>query len=88
MQLVCCHSSCSLHLGEAYRECLKADHMVQLTRLAALGQVGSPQELAGQLQAMTNEVVMPEMPKTEAVLQSIAASDDHPGAVYRLAGDR
>ena len=62
--------------------------MVQLIRLEAFGKVKSGEKLEQQLQAMTNSVVTPEMPKTAAVLQSIAASDDHPGAIYRLAGDR
>ena len=75
-------------LGEAYSECLKADHMVQLIRLEAFGKVKSGGKLEQQLQAMTKEVAVPEMPKTKAVLESIAASDDHPGAIYRLAGDR
>lgn len=78
----------STHAGEAYSECLKTDHMVQLIRLEACGQVKSGGRLEQQLQAMTNRVVIPEMPETAAVLQSIAASDDHPGAIYRLAGDR
>lgn len=77
-----------IHIGEAYSECLKTDHMVQLIRLEAFGKVKSGGKLEQRLQAMTNQVVMPEMPKTKAVLQSIAASDDHPGAIYRLAGDR
>lgn len=62
--------------------------MVQLIRLEACGQVKSGGKLDQQLQAMTNRVFIPEMPQTAAVLQSIAASDDHPGAIYRLAGDR
>lgn len=62
--------------------------MVQIIRLEAFGNVKSGGRLQQQLQAMTNSVVTPEMPKTAAVLQSIAASDDHPGAIYRLAGDR
>ena len=82
------HSGSAMHAGEAYTECLKTDHMVQLIRHEAFGKVKSGGKLEEQLQAMTSRVARPEMPKTAAVLQSIAASDHHPGAIYRLAGDR
>lgn len=80
--------SCSTPAGDAYSERLKTDQMVHLICLQALGRSKSGGKLEQQLQAVTDRMVIPEMPKTAAVLQSIAASGDHPGAIYRLAGDR
>ena len=74
--------------GDAYMECLKTDHMVELLRLEAFGKVKSGAELEEKLKALSSKVEVPEMPKTAAVLQTIPASDEHPGAIYRLAGDR
>ena len=64
------------------------DHMVELIKLEAFGKVKSGGKLEEQLQALTDKIQIPEMPKTAAVLQTIPASDEHPGAIYRLAGDR
>lgn len=80
--------SCPMHAGDAYSECLKTDHMVSLICHHALGRTQSGAKLEQQLQEVTDGVVIPKMPETAAVLQRIAASDDHPGAIYRLAGDR
>ena len=40
------------------------------------------------LQSFMTQLAVPKMPKTAAVLAEIPASGDHPGAQYRLAGDR
>lgn len=40
------------------------------------------------LQSFMEQLAIPKMPKTSAVLAEIPASGDHPGAQYRLAGDR
>ena len=74
--------------GDAYSECLKMDHMVELLKLEAFGKVKSGKTLEQQLQALTSKLVAPEMPETSAVLDRITASESHPGAIYRLAGDR
>ena len=74
--------------GDAYSECLKMDHMVELLKLEAFGKVKSGQTLEQQLQALTSKLVAPDMPQTSAVLERIPASESYPGAIYRLAGDR
>ena len=56
--------------------------------MEAFGKVKSGKTLEQQLQALTSKLVAPEMPKTSAVLERIPASESHPGAIYRLAGDR
>ncbi|KAL3134817.1 hypothetical protein ABBQ32_007791 [Trebouxia sp. C0010 RCD-2024] len=75
-------------LGDAYSECLKTDHMVSLIRHQALGRTQRGAKLEQQLQEVTDGVAIPKVPQTAAVLQSIEASGEHPGAIYRLAGDR
>ena len=40
------------------------------------------------LQSFMKQLAIPKMPRTAAVLAEIPASGDHPGAQYRLAGDR
>ena len=45
-------------------------------------------DLPQQLAKLTDDVQVPEMPQTAAVLERIPASEDHPGAILRLAGDR
>lgn len=62
--------------------------MVELLGQEAFGKVKSSTTLEKELQALTGKVVVPEMPNTSAVLERIPASDSHPGAIYRLAGDR
>ena len=74
--------------GSAYSECLKIDHMVELLRLEAFGKVKTGAKLEGELEALSSKMVVPEMPNTSAVLDRIPASESHPGAIYRLAGDR
>ena len=70
---------------QAYADCVELDHAVSLLQSAADGS-GSPDSLASDLEAFRPSV--PEMPPTSALLQSIPASATHPGAQYRLAGDR
>lgn len=62
--------------------------MVELLRLEAFGKFKSGTTLEKELEALTSKMVVPEMPKTSAVLDRIPASETHPGAIYRLAGDR
>lgn len=62
--------------------------MVELLRLESFGKVKSGTTLEKELEALTSKTVVPEMPKTAAVLDRIPASETHPGAIYRLAGDR
>ncbi len=70
---------------EAYANCLKDDEAVRLLAQAARGEV--PQDtLATALVAYTPNI--PKMPNTSAILATIPKSDKHPGAIYRLAGDR
>lgn len=64
------------------------DHMVELIRLEAFGRVKSGGKLEEQLQVLSEKMQIPGMPETAAVLQTIPASEEHPGAIYRLAGDR
>ncbi|DBA70016.1 TPA: hypothetical protein ACH3X2_012365 [Trebouxia sp. C0005] len=75
-------------LGDAYSKCLKMDHMVELLKLEAFGKVKSGKTLEQQLKALTSKLVAPDMPETSAVLERISSSESHPGAIYRLAGDR
>ena len=70
---------------EAYTACLLMDRKAKLIRRAALGS-GTLAEAAKELAASQPDV--PSMPKTSAVLHQIPASNKHPGAIYRLAGDR
>ena len=70
---------------QAYVDCVELDHAVSLLQGAAEGS-GSADSLAADLEAFQPSV--PEMPPTSALLQSIPASATHPGAQYRLAGDR
>lgn len=58
--------------------------MVELVRAAALGSGAA--ELVSALSGYAIDV--PTMPDTKAVLATIPASASHPGAIYRLAGDR
>ena len=64
------------------------DHMVELLRLEAAGKLKSGAKLEHELEALTSRAVAPEMPQTQAVLARIPASESHPGAIFRLAGDR
>ena len=61
------------------------DRKVELLRCAATGaKTGSGPEAA-----LTGfEPAVPEMPETAAVLRSLPAKGDFPGAQFRLAGDR
>ena len=61
--------------------------MTQLIREQATGS-SQHANLVQQLETKAGEVQVPQMPKTAAVLERIQASDDHPGAIFRLAGDR
>jgi len=64
------------------------DHMVELLKLEAFGKVKSGKTLEQELEALTSKLVTPDMPETSAMLETIPASESHPGAIYRLAGDR
>ena len=70
---------------QAYVDRLSLDKAVSLLRSAATG--GTP---AAKLEASLAgfKPSMPSMPRTAALLGSIPASSSHPGAQYRLAGDR
>ncbi|KAK9817750.1 hypothetical protein WJX72_001615 [[Myrmecia] bisecta] len=72
-----------LTLGEAYRQCLYTDKLVERVCKAALGEAV---DLERDLQTLHTPV--PHMPETSAVLLRIESSATHPGAIYRLAGDR
>lgn len=69
---------------EAYAERAKVDKSLALLTAAANG--GNSQDLEAQLASFAPTV--PQMPPTAAVLATIPASASHPGAIYRLAGDR
>lgn len=64
---------------------MKEEEQVRLLEEAAAGKLDP-----GKLHSMflSYEPRIPEMPATEAVLATIPASPHHPGATYRLAGDR
>ena len=72
----------------AYKDCLKTDHMVELLRQEATGKLKSSAKLEQELEALTSKLAVPEMPDTRAVLSRFQPSETHPGAIYRLAGDR
>ena len=74
--------------GNAYKDCLKTDHMVELLRQEASGKLKSSAKLEHELETLTSKLAVPEMPETCAVLSRIQPSESHPGAIYRLAGDR
>lgn len=67
----------------AYKECLAMDKKEELLRAAASS--GSA-NLEAALAAYSPAV--PAMPPTEAVLRTLPAQGDFPGAQFRLAGDR
>ncbi len=67
----------------AYTECLVLDKKEELLRAAASS---SGADVAAELAAYSPAV--PAMPPTEAVLRTLPAHGDFPGAQFRLAGDR
>ncbi|KAK9819502.1 hypothetical protein WJX74_000026 [Apatococcus lobatus] len=74
-----------LTLEGSYKACLTLDHQVKLIRRAAL-RSGTLEEAAREIAAFSPDA--PQTPTTSAVLHEIPASETHPGAIYRLAGDR
>jgi urea carboxylase len=66
----------------AYTECLHLDMKVELLRSAATAAVDAEAAAAAYRPAV------PETPPTQAVLRTLPASGDFPGAQFRLAGDR
>ncbi|KAK9905055.1 hypothetical protein WJX75_008745 [Coccomyxa subellipsoidea] len=70
-------------LETAYKECLAMDKKEELLRAAASsGSANVEAALAAYSPAV------PAMPPTEAVLRTLPAQGDFPGAQFRLAGDR
>ncbi len=69
----------------AYADSARLNKAIALLEQAAKGDVAAD-KLEAELKAFEPRV--PEMPKTAAVLASIPAHKSHPGAQYRLAGDR
>lgn len=70
---------------EAYIQRVKLDKVIALLQSAAVGE-RDPSSLEEGLAAFHPKA--PAMPETSAVLACIPASESHPGAIYRLAGDR
>lgn len=70
---------------EAYESCLRMDRTIALLSSAA-NDGKTPDELETLLSEY--HIQAPSMPKTTALLASIPAEGSHPGAQYRLAGDR
>lgn len=70
---------------QAYDERVRFDQAIALLQSAAK-ETKSAKGLEASLAGYKPEVQ--EMPTTSAVLATIPASDTHPGALYRLAGDR
>jgi hypothetical protein len=64
---------------------VELDKAVTLLQNAAVGS-GYAETLASDLKSFQPSV--PEMPPTSALLHEIPVSGKHPGAQYRLAGDR
>ena len=69
----------------AYAEAVTMDRKVELLRSAASGARSGP-ELEAALARSAPAAL--EMPETAAVLRSLPAKGDFPGAQFRLAGDR
>ena len=79
-----CHAA-----EEAYKAVLRTDQMMALLQQQATGAgAKDAAHLDSALQSFMKQLAVPKMPKTAAVLAEIPASGDHPGAQYRLAGDR
>ena len=79
-----CHAA-----EEAYEAVLRTDQMMALLQQQATGAgAKDASHLDSALQSFMKQLATPKMPKTAAVLAEIPASGDHPGAQYRLAGDR
>eukprot|EP00884_Botryococcus_braunii_P008296 jgi/Botrbrau1/17468/Bobra.0054s0055.1 len=72
-------------LEESYEACIKNEEKIRLLEGAALGET-DPAKL--HTMWLSFQPRIPEMPQTSAVLATIPASHHHPGAMYRLAGDR
>ena len=70
---------------QAYAESARLDKAVSLLEQAANG-ASAADKIEADLEAFQPQV--PSMPDTAAVLASIPAHGSHPGAQYRLAGDR
>lgn len=70
---------------QAFAERVVADKAINLLQARALGKTSE-----GEMEAVLAgfQPSVPQMPQTAAVLASIPASGGHPGAHYRLAGDR
>ena len=70
---------------QAYAESARLDKAIFLLEQAAKG-ASAADEVEAELKAFEPQV--PAMPETAAVLASVPAHSSHPGAQYRLAGDR
>lgn len=70
---------------QAYADSAKLNEAITLLEKAAKGDTAADKIIAD-LEAFEPQV--PSMPTTAAVLASIPAHGSHPGAQYRLAGDR
>lgn len=70
---------------EAIRALQQLEFQESLLRSCALGSV-PPEQLESDFNARSFPT--PSVPPSQAVLHTTAASASHPGAIYRLAGDR
>ena len=75
----------SLPAEQAYAESARLDKAISLLERAATGKLAAD-KLEADLGSFEPQI--PSMPETAAVLASIPKHGSHPGAQYRLAGDR
>ncbi|KAK9808039.1 hypothetical protein WJX73_007706 [Symbiochloris irregularis] len=79
----------ALTLEEALTASLDLQHKESLLRKAATqAQADTSASSSLEKQATAFQPSLPQLPHTQALLHSMPASDTHPGAQYRLAGDR
>lgn len=75
-----------LTIEEAYQACLRADKLLEVVRDLARGAItvgnGGEALSAFQVEPLSN------VPETKPLLLKVEPHGDHPGAEYRLAGDR
>ena len=88
----CCrHSLSGLQIQQARLRCAEQAHaeMCNLdSRAARLQAVALGEAEPASLDDPMPTPSVPTMPDTRAVLHTIPPSDEHPGAILRLAGDR
>jgi len=74
-----------LSIGAAYAARFKTDFIVEAATAVARGALTLA---AADAQIAAFSVPLPPTPETSALLKRVPASATHPGADYRLAGDR